>query len=228
MDRERALNLNAAAELAGVTIRELRKHLKEGHLPQTSGPDGKPRVTVGDLADAGLIPGEIAEVPRGNGNGSGNGGGGLQTWSALGDPQEILHRLLVEREQAASAWKERTEMLYRELVEEQRERIDRLEDEKRDLTGKLHEALRQVPKLLELEKVEAAARESEAEAERLREQAALAKARTEELERRAERLETELARAEERRAEGEATIRRLRQRGLWSRLVDRDPLPPED
>lgn len=227
VDRERALNLNAAAELAGVTLRELRRHLKEGHLPQTRGSDGKPRVTVGDLADAGLIPGEVAEAPK-RGNGNGNGGGGLQTWSALGDPQEILRHLLVEREQAASAWKERTEALYRELVEEQRERIERLEDEKRDLTGKLHEALRQVPKLLELEKVEAAARESEAEADRLREEAASAKARAEELERRADRLEAELARSEERRGELDATVRRLRQRGLWSRLVDRDPLPPAE
>lgn len=222
MDRERALNLGAAAELAGVTLRELRLHLKEGRLPQTRGPDGKPRVTVGDLADAGLVPDEVVEEP-----GGGNGGGGLQTWSALGDPQEILQRLLLEREQAASAWKERTESLYRELVEEQRERIDRLEAEKRDLTDKLHEALRQVPKLLELEKVEAAARESEAEADRLREEAASAKARAEELERRTDKLEAELARSEERRGELDATVRRLRQRGLWSRLVDRDPMPPE-
>jgi hypothetical protein len=226
VDRERALNLNAAAELAGITLRELRRHLKDGHLPQTTGPDGKPRVTVGDLADAGLVPGEVATSP-GNGNGNGRGGG-LQAWSALGEPQEILQRLLVEREHAASAWKERTESLYRELVEEQRERIDRLEEEKRGLTDKLHEALRQVPKLLELEKVEAAARESEAEADRLREEAAGAKVRAGELERRAEKLEAELARSEERRAELDATVRRLRQRGLWSRLVDRDPLPPPE
>ncbi len=182
MDRERALNLSAAAELAGLSLRDLRKHIKEGHLPQTAGADGKPRVAIGDLADAGLIPHQIATP----GNGGARGArGGLQTWTApSGDSNELLQRLLVEREQAASAWKERTETLYRELVSEQRERIDRLEEEKRDLTDKLHGALRQVPKLLELDQVEANAREAEAEAVKLREQAVSSKTRVTELERR--------------------------------------------
>jgi len=98
MDRERALNLSAAAELAGMALRDLRRHIKDGHLPQTAGADGKPRVTIGDLADAGLIPHQLAgPVP-------GNGGGGLQTWTASsGDSNGLLQRLLVEREQAASA-----------------------------------------------------------------------------------------------------------------------------
>jgi hypothetical protein len=227
MDRERALHLNAAAELAGITLRELRRHLKDGHLPQIAGGDGKPRVTIGDLADAGLIPHQLAEPEPTAGNGKSHGGG-LQTWSTgSGDSSELLQRLLVEREQAASAWKERTESLYRELVNEQRERIDRLEEEKRDLTDKLHGALRQVPKLLELEKVEASAKEAEAEADRLREAAALAKGRLGELERQVEKLERELERADEKRGEAEASVRRLRERGIWSRLVDREPMPPE-
>lgn len=227
MDRDRALNLSAAAELAGITLRELRRHLKEGRLPQIAGADGKPRVAVGDLADAGLIPGELAREDR-ESAARAAGSGGLQAWSlASGDSTELLQRLLVEREQAASAWKERTESLYRELVNEQRERIDRLETEKRDLTDKLHGALRQVPKLLELEKVEAGAREAELEADRLREAAALAKGRMSELERQVERLERDLERADEKRSEAEASVRRLRERGLWSRLVDREPRPPE-
>jgi hypothetical protein len=230
VDRERALNLTAAAELAGLSVRELRRHLKEGHLPSTAGPDGKPRVTAGDLAEAGLIPHELAAEGIADGQvaevgGNGNGRGALQAWSALGDPADILQRLLLEREQAASAWKERTESLYRELVEEQRERIERLEDEKRGLTDKLHEALRQVPKLLELEKVEAGAREAEAEADRLREESAAARTRVLELDRTVERLEAELSRSSERCDELDATLRRLRARGLWSRLVDREPHP---
>lgn len=227
MDRERALNLSAAAELAGITLRELRRHLKEGHLPQITGGDGKPRVTIGDLADAGLIPHQLAGPEEASSRG-GNGNGGLQTWTlGSGDSSELLQRLLVEREQAASAWKERTEALYRELVNEQRERIERLEEEKRDLTDKLHGALRQVPKLLELEKVEANAKEAEAEADRLREAAALAKGRMTELERQCEKLERDLERADEKRAEAESSVRRLRERGVWSRLVDREPMPPE-
>jgi len=152
----------------------------------------------------------------------------LQTWTASsGESNELLQRLLVEREQAASAWKERTETLYRELVSEQRERIDRLEEEKRDLTDKLHGALRQVPKLLELDQVEANAREAEAEAVRLREQAGLSKIRVAELERQVGQLEWDLERSAEKRDEAQASVRRLRERGVWSRLVDREPMPPE-
>ncbi|MEM7244637.1 MAG: hypothetical protein AAF533_04805 [Acidobacteriota bacterium] len=216
MDLTRRIDLEEASKLAGRTIRTLRKHVKDGRLEVADDSDpGDPVLTVGALASAGLLrDAKVLNPPAIT---------PATPVVAFDELSEMLQNLAEERERATAAAAERVEGLYREVVDDQKTRIGRLEDENRELTNQLHEALRRVPKLLELEAVEAAASEAEkdrAEAERT---ATDAKVIAERESRRADDLSHQLGRAEERIGELEQKVEKLRKRGLWDRMVDREP-----
>ena len=214
------LTLEEAARLAGRTVRTLRKHAREGKLVVDDG-DGHTRVRAEELVNAGLLGAEALTPSVDPASPPGGELATAGTWLPA-ETGDMLHRLLAEREQAASAWKQQTESLYRELIDDQRARLERHENENRTLVSQLHEALRQVPKLLELENVESSEREARADLARASQRADAAEAQARELESRLELAEGELRRAEERGASLDDTVTQLRGRGLWDRLTGRE------
>lgn len=222
MDASRPLSLKAASELTGLPVRTLRSHLRDGTLEAAESGDGKAStVTLEALRASGLI-----DLPGSGGNGASSTA--LQpkeagTWVPAGHAQELLRRLLAEREVLGAQWKETSESLYREIIEEQRERIGRLEAEKSDLVSELRDALRRIPKLMELEELEGERQRLRTEVHELRASSEDAERRSRRLEESVERLERDLADAQDKRRDLEQALHRLRGRRLWDRIVDRDP-----
>ena len=140
---------------------------------------------------------------------------------------DLMRLLAAEREARAQEWLDRTESLYREMLETQRLRITSLEDEAKAMQGKLEEALRLVPKgenfqaleqmirdlRIELDRKEAARADMEHERDRLRDLT--------------DRLRNDLSRAEKRNLEMAEQLRRFRAQGIFDRMVGREPDDPK-
>jgi len=228
VDAVRPLSFRSAAELTGLSVRELKARVRAGHLDAVVLAGRPTAVELSALVAAGLLPDTLLAAPR-PGNGAAQAPPAERgTWVPVEQSQDLLRRLLSEREVLGVQWKERTESLYREIIDDQRARIGRLEEEKSELTRDLRDALRRIPKLMELEDLEAQrermtqdladrarqVEESEAQERRLRDSV--------------ERLERDLGESQRRRQELSERLRRLRARGVWDRLLDRDPPPSED
>lgn len=217
MDKDRALTLDEASELAGVSPRTLKRRVREGRLESASAPGAELRIRAGDLVDSGLISPKLLDaVPVAAPLQATTG-----SWVSATETGELLRLVLAEREKAAEGWKQRTEALYRELIDDQRGRLSRLEEENGRLTERLHEALRQVPKLLELEKVEASAEQAQEELARVLSRAEDAEAESLRLRELVAALERALEESEGKREEATKDLDRLRRRGVWERLVNR-------
>ena len=228
------LTIPEAAALCGLTARTLRKHVRSGRLTTSDGADGKPTASVADLKKAGLLGESEApadepktEEERHVTNVETMPAAQAGSWMSA-DSGDLLRRLLEEREAAASAWKEQTENLYRELIRDQRERVERLEAENRELTGQLHGALQKIPKLLELEKVEQEARGATERAAKATDRAEDAETEARKLNERLERLEADLERSESQGEELRTTVAGLRSRKLWDRVFGTEPQPSSD
>lgn len=148
---------------------------------------------------------------------------GSGPWVTSNQLADLMRLLAAEREARSQEWMDRTESLYREMIEAQKARITTLEEEGRGLQVKLENALRLVPKgenvqaleqmirdlRIELDRKEASRTDLEHERDRLRDLT--------------DRLRNDLSRAEKRNLEMAEQLRRFRAQGLLDRLVGREP-----
>ncbi len=148
---------------------------------------------------------------------------GSGPWVTATQMHDLMRLMVAEREARSSEWLERTESLYREIIESQKARIQVLEAELKGAQGKLEDALCLVPKgenimaleqsirdlRIEVDRKEAARLDAEHDRDRLRDLV--------------DRLRNDLSRAEKRSLEMAEQLRRFRAQGPFERLLGRDP-----
>lgn len=231
MQESKELSFKAASELTGLSAAELRREVRAGRLDAVQRGGRSVGLSLGALSRAGLLPDELGrgDAEGGNDGDAGNGGSlvsldaGAGTYVPAAETHALLRHLLSEREALGAEWKETTERLYREIIDEQRQRVRGLEEENRELRKELADALRRIPKLMELEDLERARAEQDSELSEARRALAEAEAETEALTRRVADLDGELTETRRRRDELAEVLRGLRRRGLWERVIDREP-----